>query len=340
MQNVQNQNHKKGFFPTEVIFALTDACNLHCAHCFVPRKARNLNANDAVNFIEDCAKNIASDGLPYVNKVGFSGGEPFLNLDFLCKVVNAAFNNGMIFDRIMTNAVWWKNKQELEQKLKAVYNAGFDGKIGISFDRFHGQSTKKIADFINEAQKIWQNPEVIEIQSVIDTNVSLSEDVKCLKELCSLLNADFYEETKQNGTGEMAIENDDVFIRIFRFLPSLQSENPLAWKSKKWFLEDFCKGPGNIFYVHPDGNIAPCCGFSNENKALFIGTIKDSFNDLIKNAKQNALVKICFEKGLSSLIPEVEKKLPVGAKTSDICTFCDYIAKQFITQISTFSTKQ
>lgn len=326
MQNLQNL--QKSFFPTEVIFALTDACNLHCAHCFVPRKSRNLDATDAINFIEDCAKNIAPDGLSYVNKVGFSGGEPFLNLDFLCKVINAAFNCGMIFDRIMTNAVWWKNKEELKKTLNAVYDSGFDGKIGISFDRFHGQSAKKIADFINEVQKIWQNPEQIEIQSVIDTNISLSEDKKYLTELCSLLKADFYEETKPNGTGEMAIENDDVFIRIFRFLPSLQSENPAAWKSKKWFKEDFCKGPGNIFYVHPDGNIAPCCGFSNENKALFIGTIKNSFRELMENAKKNKLVKICFEKGLSSLISEAEKKLPSGAKTSDICTFCDYVAKQ------------
>lgn len=327
--------NQKGFFPTEVIFALTDACNLHCAHCFVPRKARHLKIQDATDFIEECAKNIAPDGLPFINKVGFSGGEPFLNLNFLCKVTETSVKSGMIFDRIMTNAVWWKDKNELFSALQKIYDCGFDGKIGISFDNFHGQSAEKIADFINTAAKIWQNPEIIEIQSVIDTRLPLKEDSEHLHRLANILNADFYEETKKDGIGEMAIENDNVFVRIFRFLPSLQSENPAAWKSKKWFKEDFCKGPGNIFYVHPDGNIAPCCGFSNENSELFIGTIKTPFAQLLENSKNNKMVKICFEQGLSSLIPQAEKQLKESGifsgheipRTENICTFCDYAAK-------------
>lgn len=318
---------KKGseFSPSEVIFALTDACNLHCAHCFVPRTSRNLSKEDAVIFLRETARHTAPDGLPFINKVGFSGGEPFLRTDFLCAVIEEAVNHNMNFDRIMTNAVWWNTQEQLEQSLLKVYNAGYDGKIGISFDAFHGQDAEKIAVFCRTAVNIWQDPELIVIQSVIDPALSEQQDLKCLTDLAKILDADIQTDLKSNGTGEMAIENDDMFILVYRFLPSLQSENQQAWKSQVWFKEDFCQGPGNIFYIHPDGNIAPCCGFSNENEPLYIGNIHMKFSEIMKNAAGNRMIKICFEKGLSSLLKRKDLHFP--GKTSDICTFCDFICR-------------
>ncbi len=290
------------FIPTEIIFSSTTMCNLHCAHCFVDRKPVSLSVENAVNFLDSCKNSVNCK----IEKVGFSGGEPFLAMDFLCGVINFARKNDFMFDQIMTNGVWWKNEDELNEKLQNIYNAGYDGKIGISYDNFHGQNYNKIRDFCAAVNKIF-GEENINIQAVADPFLDDGKTEKLESELNALC-GDF---------------SADIFI-----LPqTFQSEDMRGWQSAEWFREDFCQGPGNILFVHPDGNIAPCCGFANENRALFIGKITDSFDTVMQNASRNPMTKLCFEKGLSSLIPRLEKEGKLPGKTVDICTFCDFVAK-------------
>ena len=149
------------FNPTEIIFSVTTSCNLHCPHCFVSRKPASLKAEDAINFLKSARESENSQ----IEKVGFSGGEPFLNLDFLCKVIKSAIDLDFMFDRIMTNGDWWKTKEDLLETLKKIYDAGYDGKIGLSYDNFHAQSEERVSVFI---QAVWDvfGSDAIEIQSV------------------------------------------------------------------------------------------------------------------------------------------------------------------------------
>ena len=122
-------------------------------------------------------------------------------------------------------------------------------------------------------------------------------------------------------------------ISVYTLPRTYTSDDPRSWQARRWFKEDYCQGPGNILYVHADGNIAPCCGFANENPALFIGTIHDSFETIMQKAAANPMLKICYEEGLShyrrhglkKTLRSQEKKLP--GKCSDICSFCDYVCK-------------
>ena len=290
------------FLPTEIIFSSTTLCNLHCEHCFVERKPLSLDADEALRFLKSCreSKNCQID------KIGFSGGEPFLSMEFLCKVVSFARKNDFMFDQIMTNGVWWKDEVELNQTLQKLYDAGYDGKIGISYDNFHGQNYNKIRTFCAAVNKIF-GEESINIQAVADPFLDDEKTEKLESEL--------------NALGE------DFSADIFVLPQTFQSEDGRGWKSNKWFKEDFCEGPGNILFVHADGNIAPCCGFANENSTLFIGKISDSFEKVMQNAEQNPMIRLCFEKGLSSLIKKLKKEEKLPGKTGDICTFCDFIAK-------------
>ncbi len=290
------------FIPTEIIFASTTLCNLHCAHCFVNRNNISLSAKEAVDFLASCKNSESSR----IEKVGFSGGEPFLAMDFLCKVINFSRNNDFMFDQIMTNGVWWKNEDELNKALQKIYDAGYDGKIGISYDNFHGQNYGKTRTFCAAVNKIF-GEESISVQAVVDPFLDDEKTEKLESELDALGN-DF---------------SADIFI-----LPqTFQSEDKRGWQSDEWFKEDFCQGPGNILFVHPDGNIAPCCGFANENCSLFIGKITDSFENVMKNADKNPMIKLCFEKGLSSLITKLESEGKLPGRTEDICTFCDFVSK-------------
>ncbi len=293
------------FNPTEIIFAATDACNLHCPHCFVNRNAIRLSVEDAIAFLET-VKQTDTDGT--IERIGFSGGEPFLYTYFLCEVIKWTVKNELMFDQIMTNGDWWKDEEELNAKLKLIYDAGYDGRIGLSYDSFHGQTEERIKTFVAAAEKYFGERSV-NIQTVKSSDRTAGK-------------------TKNKritvSTIKKLLPDTDIYI-----LPqTFESENKKAWKSLRWFNDDYCEGPGQILYIHPDGNIAPCCGFANENKKLFIGNIKQTFAEVMKQAQENRIVKICYEQGLENYRKQIKKaghKFP--GKTNDICSFCDYVCK-------------
>lgn len=280
--------------PTEIIFAATDSCNLHCKHCFVNRTPNKLNIEDAVTFLKSCKESS-------IDKIGFSGGEPFLYLDFILQITKAAIEMDYMFDQIMTNGDWWTTEDDLKQTLQKLYDAGYDGKIGLSWDSFHGQSKERMETFVKCVNDIFGEGSVI-IQSVI------GEDGKKAEPLAGVTSQYYLPQT-------------------------FTCEDERAWQSKRWFKDDFCEGPGQIFYIHPNGFVAPCCGFANENKELYIGTIKDSYSTLMKNAENNRMIKLCYETGLGKYRKELKKKLRKSGKKypgkcGDICSFCDFVCKK------------
>ena len=151
----------KGFHPTEIIFSTTTACNLHCEHCFINRTPHKLEIADAVRLIESCVESSSID------RIGFSGGEPFLYMDFLIEVTKAAIDHDLMFDQIMTNGDWWRDESDLVEKLQTLYDAGYDGKIGLSWDSYHGQTTDRMETFIRKVQEIF-GEDSINIQTVED----------------------------------------------------------------------------------------------------------------------------------------------------------------------------
>ncbi|WP_407426319.1 radical SAM protein, partial [Treponema sp.] len=328
------------FNPTEIIFACTTACNLHCPHCFINRNPSHLNTEDAVKFL----KSVHDSDLSQIESIGFSGGEPFLCVDFLCKIIKEAVDNDFMFDRIMTNGDWWKTEEDLTAAFQKIYDAGYDGKIGLSYDTFHAQSEERIAIFIKTAWKFF-GCQSIEIQSVkgevspcASTSLAATPSAgtsrnalnisEKLKSLADKLNLSYSEEISKSGRGVAAMTDSEYFLPAYIQTESYQSTDERAWKDKKWFKDDLCESMGQILFIHATGDIAPCCGFANENKELFIGKITDSFDTVLKNAAENKMTALCFETGLSNEIKKLQKegRLPEG-KTSDICTFCDYVCK-------------
>ena len=293
---------KRAFCPREIIFSSTTACNLNCPHCFVNRSPNKLDIKEAIRFLDSCAKS------GFIEKLGFSGGEPFLYMDFLLELTKVTISHDLLFDQIMTNGDWWQNEQDLHKKLHSLYDAGYDGKIGLSWDKYHGQSTDRMLTFIKSVQEIF-GKESINIQTV--------------GESLPLVRTSLLTTPSSRGSTPKTPLPFPKDINLYTLPRTYPSEDPNAWKARHWFHEDYCQGPGNILYVHSDGNIAPCCGFANENPVLFIGRITDSFESVMQKAEQNKMVQLCFTKGLSSY--RRFKKFP--GKTSDICTFCDYLCK-------------
>ena len=149
------------FQPTEIIFASTNACNLHCEHCFVSRTSQKLSIENAKAFILSCKKTTDSQ----IEKIGFSGGEPFLYFDFLLEITKFTVAQDLMFDQIMTNGDWWHTESELKQTLQNLYDAGYDGKFGLSWDTFHAQNEERMLTFIRQIQEYF-GENSINIQTV------------------------------------------------------------------------------------------------------------------------------------------------------------------------------
>ncbi len=303
---------KHKFCPDEIIFSVTNKCNLKCPHCYVEQKNLSLDIEKAKFLIKN-----SLNAKPETEwRIGFTGGEPFLNLDFLCQISKFCVENNIMFDRIMTNALWWETEDDLQTSLTRLYESGYDGKIGISLDSFHGGDFRKTAKFIFYVTKIWQNPMMCEIQATYSTIKTSLHTLKKQKNIIKLLLL------------ELERLECDAQVRVDFNKQVFSSDSPLAWKDKKWFREDFCVPTGNIFYVHTNGSIAPCCGYSNENEKLIIGTVDDDYETLLNNVQKNRIAKICFETGLENwrkTESKCKRKLP--GKTSSPCTLCDFVCR-------------
>lgn len=313
-----------GFRPKEILFSPTARCNLACTHCDIKKTKGILSAKTAKRFLLECK------GLG-INRIGFTGGEPFLADSFLCDVAGLAAEEGMFFSRIMTNAVWYKTEDELENTLLKLHACGYDGEISISIDAFHAQRPKKIIHFINTALSVWKRPDLISIVCVTGARQKATENI--LWNLARSLGARLIGFNRRHAY----IKNDSLFIKIYKIgLSPIGAASRLknGWDGK-WFKEDYCKGPGNVFFVLPSGDVKPCCGYATDSKRLTIGNIKhDSAKAIMRKVKQNRFVSAVFNSGLARIRKRLEDRGVVfPGKASNNCYFCNYILKKALIAI-------
>jgi len=305
----------RAFAPKEVLFSPTAACNLACSHCSVIREKTKLPAAAAIRFLESCKK-------AGIERVGFTGGEPFLYPAFLFAVTASAVENGFLFDRITTNGVWFKDPRHLRTTLEKLRDRGYDGSFGVSVDAFHGNDPARVALFLKTATEIWNRPDVSRIVAV--RGAQDRRTAALLARLAAVLNAKI---VKRGG--RRFIKNDSLIILISTvdLVPIGRAENLIEPWGRKWFKEDYCRGPGHVFYVLPDGSVKPCCGYATDADRLTIGNIhRDSAADLIRNAARNKFVAAVFERGLSRVRRDLAASgIVFPGKTHLPCFFCHYL---------------
>ncbi len=301
---------KHGFNPTELVFAPHTACNLACSHCAVTTTPKKLSIRAARSFLRSISRT-------NVKRVSFSGGEPFLYPQFLHALSRTAVSRGFIFGRITTNACWFRSRAQVDSALKKLYNTGYDGDIAISLDAFHQQSISKVAMFIQSATKIFRRPDMIWLICVKG-----ARDTQTKAMVAALARKLALKETRD------VLRSDSLIIRIntIELAPIGRAASiGRQWADARWFTEDYCRGPGNILYVMPDGSIKPCCGYANEHAALTIGRVACRAS---KRAvlQANPLVDAIFTRGLHSIRKSLEAEgVTFPGRTGNHCFFCNHI---------------
>ena len=321
------------FTPREVIFAPTAQCNLNCGHCRVDRArgtgANRLTESAALTFLEDCAGH-------GIDRVGFSGGEPFLEIGFIEAIVAKSVELGLYFDRLMTNGVWWKDRGELDAALERVIGAGFDGTLAVSVDNWHAQDPARVAEFFLASGAIAGRNDFFEIVSVLDHDGKAP--LGQLEALARGLSAELISESgtpvairdaqySRNRDRNME-DGSGINIPVIAIPLSPSQGDASGWSKSRWFTDDWCEGPGQVFYVHPDGLVAVCCGFANESAELIAGHVSEGYETLLDTARRKPHIRDCYERGLKARKDELEKSgVTFPGKTDDICFFCEYLCR-------------
>jgi hypothetical protein len=309
---------RRTFRPRYLSFAGTYQCNLTCPHCCVPIEwTDRLDIGAALRFLEDAH----AYG---VGILGFTGGEPFLYPEFVHTLCRRAAALGFRFDKVMTNGVWFRDPGHLEGVLAELASAGFNGKLGLSVDKFHGMETAALADFCRVACRVFGRDNIVSLSYASRRPDQGLEPVWALAELL-----------------DAVVEWSDVLGRYLLVGPELtmtlnwnhlapveRAERFYGGLDGTWFAEDYCEGPGQALIVNPRGEVKPCCGFASDLDQLTIGNIyHDTVACIVRRARRHPYVGKVFRAGLTAIRDEILARDPdaLPGTTSNQCYFCWYV---------------
>jgi organic radical activating enzyme len=319
------KRRSRTFRPNYLALAGCYQCNLTCSHCCVPIEWPDRLAIDvALRFLEDAH----AYGITIL---GFTGGEPFLYPEFLIKVTSRAARLGFRFDKIVTNGVWFEDEKHLLTILKALKKAGFNGKLGLSVDKFHGSHTADFALFCRSARKVFGRDNILSLSYASRRPDQGLEPVHALaKQLDAIV-------AWSDLLRRYLLVSPELTMTLnWNHLAPVERAERLtgAWDGE-WFEEDYCEGPGQALIVNPKGEVKPCCGFASDLDQLTIGNIHEhSVAQIVRRARKHPYVGKVFREGLTAIRAEILRRDPTAlpAATSNHCYFCWHVLTRGLVQ--------
>jgi Radical SAM superfamily/Iron-sulfur cluster-binding domain/4Fe-4S single cluster domain len=317
------RTRERTFRPNHLSFAGTYQCNLSCPHCCVPIEwTDRLDVDVALRFLEDAR----GYGIEFL---GFTGGEPFLYPEFVHAACRRATELGFRHDKIITNGAWFRDAAHLEAVLGELAATGFDGKLGLSVDKFHGIRTPALAAFCRAARRIFDR----------DTIVSLSyasrhpdQGLEPVRMLAAELDA-VIEWSDVLGRYLLVSPEMTMALNWNHLAPVDRAEKLAGGWDGTWFEEDYCEGPGQALIVNPRGEVKPCCGFASDLDQLTIGNIyHDTVAAIVEQARRHPYVGRVFREGLTAIRDDILARDPhaLPGATSNHCYFCWYVLSKAV----------
>ncbi len=239
------------YFAIEMMPSLR--CNANCSHCLFSPEQRSAGRFDKNLFMKVFRSFLS------VHRVGFTGGEPFYDLDILFSLAKRANRKHKIFT-IVTNGLWTKSC-DAEKLLRELKSLGLSG-LAVSYDYYHHPRIEKR-----------------ELFALLDTAAQLGIriNVKC----CGRRMREFVLEIKRRYKRK----NIPILVEWFSL------DRSASWRSRK--TDSTKRGSSNscnqlgrplLFY---DGTIYACCS---------VETLRMDNDWLIRgNAKKRPLADILRE---------------------------------------------
>ena len=135
-------------------------CTASCRHCLYSCSPDRTDGYISEQTARDVCKLLKAGGCYSVH---IGGGEPFLNIDGLVKLVKCIKQAGIRVEYIETNAYWATNEEQVKEYLNKLREAGANT-LCISIDPFHAEyvsydlpvSLAKICHSVDFGFFLWQ----------------------------------------------------------------------------------------------------------------------------------------------------------------------------------------
>ena len=208
-------------------------------------------------------------------------------------------------------------KRSLSKPLRALKEAGFTGKLGLSVDKFHGIHTQAFALFCRTARKVFERDNILSLSYAsrrpdqgLEPVHALARELDAVVDWSDLLHR--YLLVSQELTMTLNWNHLAPVERAERFSG--------AWDGQ-WFEEDYCEGPGQALIVNPKGEVKPCCGFASDLDQLTIGNIhSDTVAQVVRNGREHPYVGKVFRDGLTAIRDEILQRDPTALPAATATT--------------------
>ncbi len=295
------------FFVTGIAFLYSYKCNFECRHCSVgagPYYSEVLPLEYLGKALRE-ATDIAS-----IQVVVATGGEPTLfpkHLEFLIKT---ASDFGFV-TRVVTNA-WWANTLERARRYVRRWRSLGLEELNISFDDFH----LEYLEFFGGEQNV-----VNAVRAAVEEGLRVV--VATIRSKSTRIDASYMKRL----LGELAEEviiTDDFLSPTSRAL-MLREE---AVENVPQF--GGCTHAGSEISIHPNGDVALCCGhiIVDPASAWFtrVGNItKEHLWDIVDRIQRNALIWYIRFVGPHVLV----RKFNEEEEVKHICHACHLLATKY-----------
>jgi MoaA/NifB/PqqE/SkfB family radical SAM enzyme len=235
----------------ELVIVLTARCNAACTHCTTncgPYRSEALSRDEVIRLMDDAAA--IHDDVPL--RFNITGGEPFLDFDWLVDVVTYGGQLGAVVT-CTTNAYWAHSDEITHGKLSTLREAGLVV-LSVSVSRFHQRYVP-----------------LQRVRRVLDAarNLDLRTELKG-----AVTNSDL---EPSGAVRDWQRELDADRVNIFPILPYLREGADLPeedYYRETGLPEQPC--PSDIVCIEPDGTALSCCGSGVSKQFLSLGNIRDT----------------------------------------------------------------
>lgn len=274
--------------PFRVGLLLTERCDIACAHCWLGQDSNgaDMSLDEARGYIDQAS------GIPSVQWISFTGGEPFLLPGLLNELVRYASAKELRTECV-TNCSWAETPEKTEESLKSLKASGLDV-VNISADDFH----QEFVPFEN-VRNCFEAAKSLGLKTVIMGAPQAGGTLR----LAETINRLGPEEVRTLGCGESAEGLSAIAVET-GFIPVGRGAQ---LPRDKWLIgESPTEGPCRLVLrdigIDPGGELLACCSAASFLARGRLGSVEETgIQQLLDDAGERPLFKILSEQGPSSL---------------------------------------
>ena len=302
------------FDPYRVNFRFTHHCNIQCAHCYnfsgPDKKAERIDTQHMERILAELPR-------AGIRNMNLTGGEPFMYLDTVLKLIRQAREVGVTTISIYTNGFFGNSEDNCRKVLGRLKEAGFMDARGRGGPREEGDHLKVSAGVYH--QEFLSFDVVINLIRVYHEvfGRKIKVDYEIL-ETRPELQDEIRRRLQEAGVA-------DLVEIIFRGITPLGRGAQFDPKLKHHAAEDFdlCPYIDEIVF-DPDGSVLPCCGMNFGNHGIAIGDIRhDGLPELLTRLENSPILQFIYNNPIGRIFDYLDKT-PAPEGYVEICNVCQH----------------